>query len=136
MCHAGHCLERGSTATCRVSPFFSPLFGVDTNDHLLTDLVSFSVPADSPVTLVLSRVDPRFFKGVDSSTEWNFDFKLFKEDDDEPIAQSRSTEQSWKRGTALEAELEEGNYVVHVRLERSGVTSNLASCSFNECSQK
>lgn len=79
------------------------------------------MPEASEAILVLSRADERFFDGLKSATEWNFDFKLFKEEEADAIVNSRSTEQSWRRSTAVRAHLQPGSYVVHVRLERSGV---------------
>ena len=46
-----------------------------------------------------------------------FDFKLFKKGDDEPLG-SMSFSHKWQRSGTLRLELEEGEYVVHVRLDR------------------
>jgi hypothetical protein len=66
---------------------------------------------------VLSQSDSRFWREVAPSSYWTFDFKLFKKGDNEPLG-SMSFSHKWQRSGSLRLELEEGDYVVHVRLDR------------------
>ena len=48
---------------------------------------------------------------------WSLDFTLVKEGEKEPIAESAHSE-FYLRSVYLETELEAGNYIVYVRLDR------------------
>ncbi|KAJ7589146.1 hypothetical protein C8J56DRAFT_937820 [Mycena floridula] len=84
--------------------------------------VSFTVsmPKASPVIIVLSQLDGRYFKEIDGCYKWTFDFKIFKKGEKEPIASGESSvPYVSSRSVNLEMELEAGDYVVHVRLDRA-----------------
>ncbi|KAI5120453.1 hypothetical protein M0805_008500 [Coniferiporia weirii] len=83
--------------------------------------VSFvlTVSKASETIIVLSQSDRRFYRAVAGSTDWMFDFKLFKRGEDEPLASSEfSYVTQLNRSIKLRVDLEPGEYVVHVRLDR------------------
>ncbi|KAH8108535.1 cysteine proteinase [Phellopilus nigrolimitatus] len=79
---------------------------------------TFTLPKASETILILSQSDNRFYGSVASSSSWIFDFKLFKRGEDEPLA---SSEFSFVlvRSRKLQITLDPGDYIVHVRLDRS-----------------
>ena len=68
--------------------------------------------------IVLSQLDSRYFRDVAGQASWSLDFTLVKEGEKEPIAESAHSE-FYLRSVYLEAELEAGNYIVYVRLDRT-----------------
>ncbi|EJC98426.1 cysteine proteinase [Fomitiporia mediterranea MF3/22] len=100
---------------------------------------TFSLPKASATIIVLSQSDDRFYKALASSSSWNFDFILFKRGVNEPIA---SSELSYvlRRSCKLRIDLDAGDYVVHVRLNRSintsrNVEANMISWSVQKTSK-
>ncbi|KDQ54805.1 hypothetical protein JAAARDRAFT_37910 [Jaapia argillacea MUCL 33604] len=81
--------------------------------------VSFtiSVPQSTPAVIVLSRLNDRHFRELTGAYNWSVDFLLFKKGEDEPIGAS-SHDYFMARAVTLEIDLEAGDYVVHVRLDR------------------
>ncbi|KAF8877897.1 hypothetical protein BD779DRAFT_1677100 [Infundibulicybe gibba] len=83
--------------------------------------VSFTITMTnlSLAVIVLSKLDDRYFQGIaeDSDFVWSFDFILFKKGSEIPVAES-SHSPDRGRSTNLEVELEAGEYVLHVRLDR------------------
>ncbi|KAJ7068535.1 hypothetical protein C8F01DRAFT_1336566 [Mycena amicta] len=81
--------------------------------------VSFtiSIPAPTKAILVLSKLDERYFLDLSGNSCWTFEFALFKKGSKELVAQSSLT-RFYLRSVNLEAHLETGDYVVHVRLDR------------------
>lgn len=65
---------------------------------------------------MLSQLDTRFFIGVDNIYKFSLSFVLFKAGEKEPIAASYH-DATWRRSVNVELEMDEGDYVVHVRLE-------------------
>ncbi|KAL0581784.1 hypothetical protein V5O48_000261 [Marasmius crinis-equi] len=78
---------------------------------------TFSLPKTSKAVIVLSQLDDRFFKEISGRCYWTFDFVLFKKGEKGYVAES-STSRLYSRSVNLEVELEAGDYVVHVRLDR------------------
>ncbi|KAJ7280576.1 cysteine proteinase [Mycena rebaudengoi] len=78
---------------------------------------SFSLSKATFTIVVLSHLDERFYKGLVPPCHWNFDFLLYKKGQTEPIGSS-SHSRFVSRSVNLELELEEGEYVVHCRLDR------------------
>ncbi|KAF8597838.1 cysteine proteinase [Ceratobasidium sp. AG-I] len=81
---------------------------------------TFSVTEDTPAVIVLSRLDERYFRELSGFYYWTMDFKVYRKDApvEEPYARSTHTV-FWKRSVNVELKnLEAGEYVVHVRLDR------------------
>ncbi|KAF9529609.1 hypothetical protein CPB83DRAFT_259893 [Crepidotus variabilis] len=78
----------------------------------------FSLSGPTKAVIVLSQLDQRYFRDIAGRASWTMDFSLVKEGDKEPIADSGHSD-FFQRSVHLEAELEEGNYIVYVRLDRS-----------------
>ena len=76
-------------------------------------LVTFSLPAASPVIIVLTKYNTRYFKDIQGPSIWNLDFVLAKEGETELLAES-SYWFFYTRGVSVELDLEAGNYVVLV----------------------
>lgn len=69
---------------------------------------------------MLAQSDTRFYRAVSSPSLWNFDFKLYRKGEKEPITVSDySYTLGIRRSFKLRADLIAGDYVVHVRLDRS-----------------
>ncbi|KAI3614142.1 hypothetical protein WG66_010711 [Moniliophthora roreri] len=81
---------------------------------------TFSLPESTPAIIVLSQIDKRYFEPIPGRCAWRFEFVLFKEGQKEPIGKSSHTRVE-PRSVNLEIELEAGDYVVHVRLDRREV---------------
>ncbi|KAF7345588.1 Calpain catalytic domain-containing protein [Mycena venus] len=81
--------------------------------------VSFTItiPAPTKAVIVLSKLDERYFSDISGNSCWTFDFALFKKGSKELVAQSRLS-RFYLRSVNLEAQLDAGEYVVHVRLDR------------------
>ncbi|KAG8737855.1 hypothetical protein FRC10_007587 [Ceratobasidium sp. 414] len=83
--------------------------------------VSFTISVETatPSIIVLSRLDTRAFSFLSGCYIWNFDFNIFRkgEDAEEPLVSSSHTGY-WRRSVNLEVDLDPGEYVVHVRLDR------------------
>jgi len=80
-------------------------------------LVTISLPSPSYTVIVLSQLDSRYFTGLSGQSEWMFDFVLFEKGGTEVIAESLHA-RFYSRSVNLEVALPEGDYVVHVRLDR------------------
>lgn len=77
-------------------------------------LVKFTLPKKSETILIMSQSDDRFYKSLASSSIWSFNYMLFKAGVSTPIASSHFS-YFLNRSNTLRMELEEGDYVVHVR---------------------
>ncbi|PPQ91204.1 hypothetical protein CVT25_001220 [Psilocybe cyanescens] len=77
---------------------------------------SFSIPAASPVIIVLSKYNTRYFKDIQGPCMWNIDFILAKEGETEPLTES-SYSFFASRAVTVEMDLEPGNYIVLARLD-------------------
>ncbi|KAJ7693200.1 hypothetical protein B0H17DRAFT_1010276 [Mycena rosella] len=79
---------------------------------------TITIPKASFTIIVLSQLDSRFFTDISGRSYWSFDFLLFQRGQTEPLAMS-SQPRFYSRSVNLELELEAGDYVVHVRLDRN-----------------
>ncbi|KAL0068058.1 hypothetical protein AAF712_004962 [Marasmius tenuissimus] len=79
---------------------------------------TFSLPAPSLTCVVLSQLDTRYFEKISGRYVWRFQFILFKIGESDYIAES-SHGRPFSRSVNLEMDLEAGDYVVHVRLDRA-----------------
>ncbi|KAJ7125785.1 cysteine proteinase [Mycena crocata] len=79
---------------------------------------TITIPKPSFTILVLSQLDSRYFNDISGRWYWSFDFLLFKRGQTEPLAMS-SQPRFYSRSVNLELNLEAGDYVVHVRLDRN-----------------
>lgn len=86
---------------------------------LLTRAVTISIPAPTKAVIVLSKLDERYFSDISGNSCWTFDFVLFKKGEKEIVAESSLT-RFYLRSVSIEMQLEEGHYVVHVRVSCSG----------------
>lgn len=68
--------------------------------------------------IVLSQLDTRYFEPISGRSNWTFDFVVFKKGNKDLITQS-SVSGLYKRSVNVELDLEEGSYVVHVRVDYS-----------------
>ncbi|EIN09345.1 cysteine proteinase [Punctularia strigosozonata HHB-11173 SS5] len=82
--------------------------------------VSFTVKVDgkTPSIFVLSQLETRYYQGLEGPYGWTFDFVVYPKSAMKPIARSRHN-MLWDRSVVAEIDLEAGDYVVHVRLDRS-----------------
>ncbi|KAG8903529.1 hypothetical protein FRB99_003160 [Tulasnella sp. 403] len=82
--------------------------------------VSFSItiPKKTFSVIVLAQQDTRYFSAISGYAAWSLDFVVFKKGSSEPLA-TASHNRYWGRSVQMEIELDEGEYVVHVRLDRS-----------------
>ncbi|KAF8597837.1 cysteine proteinase [Ceratobasidium sp. AG-I] len=81
---------------------------------------TFSVSEDSPAVLVLSQLDDRYFQELSGYSQWSMDFVVYRKGApaDEPYTRSSHTV-FWRRSVNVELNnLEAGDYVLHVRLDR------------------
>ncbi|THH14942.1 hypothetical protein EW146_g5464 [Bondarzewia mesenterica] len=87
--------------------------------------VSFTINISSPTPTViaLTQVDNRAFRDIAGPYDWSLEFTLYKKDESEQIGQSVH-DCFYTRSVQMELELEEGDYVVHVRLDRRSRTTH------------
>ncbi|KAL5632747.1 hypothetical protein ACGC1H_005636 [Rhizoctonia solani] len=81
---------------------------------------TLNVPATSPAVIVLSQLDDRYFSELSGYWTWSLEFNIYRKDAPvtEPYAISEHTV-LWSRNVHVELDqLEAGDYVVHVRLDR------------------
>ncbi|KAJ7065517.1 cysteine proteinase [Mycena amicta] len=78
---------------------------------------SISMPKRSKALIVLSQLDSRFFSDISGRSTWSLDFVLYKQGQTEALAEANHA-RYFSRSVNLEVELEEGEYVVHVRIDR------------------
>ncbi|TDL19165.1 cysteine proteinase [Rickenella mellea] len=74
---------------------------------------TFTLDHSSEAVIVLSQSDKRYYKTVASSSEWTFDFAIFRAGEDVPLTTSSFSYES-ERSCSVRTELEAGDYVVHV----------------------
>ncbi|KAJ7088897.1 hypothetical protein B0H15DRAFT_841074 [Mycena belliarum] len=78
---------------------------------------AISIPAPTKAVIVLSKLDERYFIDISGNSCWTFDFALFKKGQKAIIAQS-SLSRFYLRSVNVEVQLDAGEYIVHVRLDR------------------
>lgn len=106
----------GLTVTSRVSvcPPQLDIYPQPTSPYLVT----FSISGPTHAVIVLSQIDSRYFRDLAGKAKWSLDYVLVKEGEKEPIAEVAHSE-FHLRSVNLEVQLEAGNYIVYVRLDRS-----------------
>ncbi|KAF4570105.1 hypothetical protein EYR40_009090 [Pleurotus pulmonarius] len=94
--------------------------------------VSFtiSVPERTSAVIVLSKLDDRYFEDLSGQYWWNFNFILFQTGGSEVLAES-SHARLWSRSVNVELELDAGDYVLHVRVDRKYRRDNSLAYSMN-----
>lgn len=70
----------------------------------------------SPVVIVLSQLDDRYFEGLQGQYEFNLQFRLHKDDEEDYIVRS-NTAYFMKRSVSMELDLEAGNYTVLLKVK-------------------
>ncbi|KAF2870062.1 hypothetical protein BDV95DRAFT_574981 [Massariosphaeria phaeospora] len=70
----------------------------------------------SPVVIVLNQLDDRYFQGLEGQYEFNLQFRLHKDDEDDYIVRSNGT-YYMKRSVSTELDLEAGNYTVLLKIK-------------------
>lgn len=70
----------------------------------------------SPVVIVLSQLDDRYFEGLEGQYEFNLQFRLHKDDEEDYIVRS-NTAYFMKRSVSMELDLEAGNYTVLLKVK-------------------
>ncbi|KAF8597839.1 cysteine proteinase [Ceratobasidium sp. AG-I] len=81
---------------------------------------TFSVTEDTPAVIVLSQLDDRYFSEISGYSQWTMEFIIYRKNApaSEPYASSAHTI-FWRRSINIDLDnLEAGEYVVHVRLDR------------------
>ncbi|KAJ1300138.1 hypothetical protein OPQ81_011891 [Rhizoctonia solani] len=81
---------------------------------------TFNVKEDTPAVIVLSQLDDRYFSEISGYSQWTLEFVVYRRGApaDDPYAGSAHTI-FWRRSVNVElGNLEAGDYVVHVRLDR------------------
>ncbi|KAJ3564439.1 hypothetical protein NP233_g8293 [Leucocoprinus birnbaumii] len=79
---------------------------------------NFSLSAPAKTVIVLSKLDDRYFKGLEGQYEWNLQFLVYQITDKSTALVAESEQATWwDRSINTEAHLQAGDYVVHVRLD-------------------
>ncbi|KAJ7589467.1 cysteine proteinase [Mycena floridula] len=76
-----------------------------------------SIPKTTTAIIVLSQIDTRYYDPISGRYLWTFDMKIFKKGSKEVFAESIMSHPGG-RSVNLELQLEAGEYVIHVRLDR------------------
>lgn len=79
-------------------------------------LVTFTLPSSTPAIIVLSKLDDRYARGLLDRMRFSLDFQLYKKGGVEPILASTHSIFNL-RSVNAEADLDAGEYVVHVRVD-------------------
>jgi hypothetical protein len=82
------------------------------HEHL-PDELEFVIKSRSTVLIVLSQLDPSFFRGLEGKYSFNIEFSVLK--DGQRIAHARRR-YSTQRSNSLKLELENGTYIVHPKI--------------------
>lgn len=75
------------------------------------------MPAASPAIITLAQLDDRYYHELEGSSLFTLDFKLFKKGEPKVLVNS-SYATFYGRSVNVEIDLDEGEYVVHVRVDR------------------
>ncbi|THU76890.1 cysteine proteinase [Dendrothele bispora CBS 962.96] len=79
---------------------------------------TFSLSEPTLAIIVLSQIDIRYFNQISGRSHWQFDFVIFKVGEKEIVAES-SLSRLYARSVNVEVNLDAGDYVIHVRLDRT-----------------
>lgn len=82
------------------------------------------MPMASPAIITLAQLDDRYFPELAGSSRFTLDFKLFKKGEDRVLVNS-SHATFFGRSVNAEIDLEAGEYVVHVRIDRQPFRSKV-----------
>ncbi|KAG6872160.1 hypothetical protein C0995_012478 [Termitomyces sp. Mi166 len=81
-------------------------------------IFTFSLPKRTLTIVVLSQLDTRYFKEIAGTSSWCLEFTLVKRGESFPVAEASSS-LLYARSVNLEMQLDEGEYNVYVRLDRT-----------------
>ncbi|KAI9808877.1 MAG: hypothetical protein M1827_007152 [Pycnora praestabilis] len=84
---------------------------VDYHDTKFT----ITLTKDSPVVIVLSQIDDRYFKGLEGQYEFELQFRLHKDNEEEYIVRSHGN-YKMRRSVSAELDLEAGHYSVLMKV--------------------
>jgi hypothetical protein len=111
--------------------------------RLMVGVVTFSVTEDGPAVIVLSQLDDRYFSEISGYSQWTLEFVVYRKGRfcillpaetypvtdapaSDPYASSAHTI-FWRRSINVELDnLEAGDYVVHVRLDRRHIRNRVS----------
>jgi hypothetical protein len=96
--------------TCTACPCFL-------GRHLTFVAVTISVTEPTPAIIVLSKINTRGWQGLDGPFLWSFDYAIYARGALEPLC-TATPSRLWRRTLSIEVDLEPGEYVVQVRLDR------------------
>lgn len=108
----------GITATFHVSLIYE-IMVMSNHSHFAKFsalLVTFTLPSRTPVIIMLSKLDDRYARGLLDRMRFSLDFQVYKKEGVEPIVASNHSIFNL-RSVNAEADLEAGEYVVHVRVD-------------------
>jgi hypothetical protein len=88
-------------------------------DYLDTKF-KISLAKPGPVVIVLSQLDDRYYLGLEGQYEFNLQFRLHKDDEEEYIVRSNGT-YYMKRSVSTELDLEAGEYTVLMKIKATRV---------------
>lgn len=91
--------------------------------------VTFSLTQASPTIVVLSQLDGRYFLDITGRWYWNLEFVLFKKGEEDPIAESTYSS-FFSRSVNVELDLEAGDYIVQVRLNKIVISQCFSTFCF------
>ncbi|TEB36858.1 cysteine proteinase [Coprinellus micaceus] len=91
---------------------------------------AFSVTRKTNSILVLSQLDTKYFKDLTGKADWSLDFVLYRVGEKEPITEVPHSQFNL-RSVNLEVELEAGDYVAYVRLDRFIKESEVRVLQYN-----
>jgi len=92
-------------------------------DYLDTKF-KISLAKNSPVVIVLSQLDDRYFRGLEGQYEFHLQFRLHKDDEEDYIVRSNGT-YYMKRSVSTELDLEAGDYTVLLKIKATRIANNL-----------
>jgi len=83
-------------------------------DYLDTKF-TITLTKDSPVVIVLSQLDDRYYLGLEGQYDFHLQFRLHKDDEEDYIVRSNGT-YFMKRSASTELDLEAGHYTVLLKI--------------------
>ncbi|EIM80197.1 cysteine proteinase [Stereum hirsutum FP-91666 SS1] len=78
---------------------------------------TFSLSQASNVVVVLAQLDKQYFRGIDPFTSFGLEFVIYRRNETDALATSLP-HSSWYRSVNVELNLDAGEYVVQVRIDR------------------
>jgi hypothetical protein len=80
--------------------------------------VKFTLSGPTAAVIVLSQLERRYYLDISGRASWTMDFCLAKVGEEDIIAESAHSD-FYQRSVHLEVDLDEGDYIVYVRLDRT-----------------